>query len=315
MERSSLARPAGPPRAPDARIAPMRASSFLAASLACLALSACGPGEDAGSDATAGAARRDGGEFVVLSANVRHGAADDGADRWELRRDDLLAAIASREPDILGVQEALDFQVAFLESGLPHHRRVGQGRDGGGRGEHCALYVDARRFAIVEHGDFWLSESPAEPASVGWDAALTRICTWARVREVGGERELWIANAHFDHVGAMARAESAALVARRAMEAHGPRVVLGDFNAAESSLPLERLRAAGLVDTWRELHPAVERSGTFHAFQGGLAGDKIDHILRDDGLATREAAILSEPGPRGRWPSDHHFVLAKLAWR
>jgi endonuclease/exonuclease/phosphatase family metal-dependent hydrolase len=285
------------------------------AALAGLLLLACGSREESGRRTPEAQAAVEGREFTVLGANVRYGTADDGADRWELRRDDLLAAIAARRPDILGVQEALDFQVALLEASLPHHRRVGQGREGGTRGEHCALYIDARRFEVLEHGDFWLSESPDEPGSVGWDAALTRICSWARVREVGGGRELWVANAHFDHVGELARAEAAALVARRALERRGPRVVLGDFNAGERSEPLERLRAAGLVDTWRELHPLVERCGTFHAFQGGLAGEKIDYILRDDGLVAREAAILSEPGPRGRWPSDHHFVWARLAWR
>lgn len=293
----------------------MRTRWLHAAALAVLLLWACGPGEQAEPRSPGGQVARDEPEFVVLGANVRYGTADDGEDRWELRRGELLDAITSRRPDILGVQEALDFQVAFLEAALPHHRRVGQGREGGTRGEHCALYIDARRFEVREHGDFWLSESPDEPGSVGWDAALTRICSWARVREVGGERELWVANAHFDHVGELARAEAAALVARRALEQRGPRVVLGDFNAGERSAPLERLRAAGLVDTWRELHPLAERCGTFHAFKGGLAGEKIDYILRDDGLVAREAAILSEPGPRGRWPSDHHFVWARLAWR
>jgi endonuclease/exonuclease/phosphatase family metal-dependent hydrolase len=293
----------------------MRAGLLVAMLLTGLLAVACGPREETGARAMPGSASRGLQDLVVLCANVRHGAADDGADRWELRRDDLVAMIAARQPDIIGVQEALDFQVAFLQAAFPHHRRVGQGRDGGGRGEHCALYIDARRLAVLEHGDFWLSESPDKPASIGWDAALTRICSWARVREVGGERELWIANAHFDHVGETARAESAALIARRALAERGPRIVLGDFNAGEQSTSLERLRRAGLVDTWRELHPTMDRCGTFHAFRGGLAGDKIDYILRDDGLRTREAEILSDPGSRGRWPSDHHFVLAKLAWR
>ena len=41
----------------------------------------------------------------------------------------------------------------------------------------------------------------------------------------------------------------------------------------------------------------------------------LDELLPEAFAAVREAAILSEPGPRGRWPSDHHFVWARLAWR
>ena len=44
------------------------------------------------------------------------------------------------------------------------------------------------------------------------------------------------------------------------------------------------------------------------------AGEKIDYVLAGAGLATRDAAILGAPGPNGRWPTDHHAVVATLAF-
>lgn len=251
-------------------------------------------------------------ELRAMSCNVRYGTADDGLDAWPLRRDALAAAIASAAPDVLGVQEALDFQVDFLEQRLPHHRRVGQGRDGGTRGEHAALFVDLRRFEIVDHGDFWLSATPDVVASVGWDAALTRSCTWARLRVRATGREFRVWNTHFDHHGEQARLESARLLAIRIAATPGPHLVLGDLNCGETSAPLDALRAAGLRDTFRDLHPDATAVGTFHAFRGATDGAKIDYVLVDRRFATLAAELLTAPAANGRWPSDHHFVTATL---
>ena len=257
--------------------------------------------------------------FTAMTFNVRYGTADDGPDAWPLRRERLLARVREVRPEILGVQEALDFQVEELERELPEHVRVGQGRDGGARGEHAALFVDRRRFEVLEHGDFWLSETPDVVASVGWDAALTRMCTWAELRERSSGRALTVWNTHFDHRGAVARERSAALiaarVAERGAERSGPRIVMGDLNTGERSAPLATLAAAGLVDTFRVLHPEAREVGTFHAFRGGTQGEKIDYVLVDDGLVPLAAEILSAPAADGRFPSDHHAVTARLVFR
>jgi endonuclease/exonuclease/phosphatase family metal-dependent hydrolase len=251
--------------------------------------------------------------FTVVTCNVRYGTARDGADAWPLRCDALAALLLAQDPAILGVQEALAFQVTFLEQRLPHHRRIGQGRDGGSLGEHASLFIDTRRFAIEDSGDFWLSPTPAVIGSVGWDAALTRICTWARLRQLDTGRVLKVWNTHFDHRGVQARRRSAELIATYLAEAPGPQLLLGDFNAGEASPPLAVLHAAGLRDTFRDVHPTATAVGTFHAFQGGTGGDKIDYVLANAGVETRDAAILIAPAANGRWVSDHHVVTATVA--
>jgi len=256
-----------------------------------------------------------GGPLVAMSFNLRYGSADDGPDAWPLRRDDLLTRIREQAPTMLGVQEALDFQVEWLVRELPGHARIGQGREGGARGEHCALFLERARLEVLASGDFWLSERPDEVGSVGWDAALPRICTWARVRERATGREFTAWNAHFDHRGEVARERSGQLLASRILAFRGEHVVLGDFNCGEASPALRALAAAGLRDTFRDVPHGAGGVGTFHAFRGGLEGEKIDFVLATQGLRTASAAILAEPGARGRWPSDHHAVVAALVWR
>lgn len=250
--------------------------------------------------------------FTVLSWNIRYGNARDGADAWPHRRDELARQITAATPHILGVQEALDFQLAFLQRQLPDHERLGQGRDGGGRGEHAALFVDRRRFRIVAHGDFWLSPTPEVPGSVGWDAALTRICTWAELADRHDGTRLVVANAHFDHRGEQARARSGELLVERLAPRGAATIVLGDFNCGEASPALRTLRASGLRDTFLDRFPTAAAVGTFHAFTGRTTGDKIDYVLAGAAFTTVDAALLTRPGANGRWPSDHHGVLAVL---
>lgn len=256
---------------------------------------------------------RERGELRVLTFNVRYGTANDGPDAWPERRADVLALVASARADVVAVQEALAFQLEELEHVLPQHERVGRGRDADGGGEHAALFVDTRRARLVEHGDFWLSEKPEVPGSVGWDAALPRICTWALV-ELDGVRVL-VSNVHFDHVGKLARERSAELVAQRSRSFDVAQVVLGDFNAPAGSPPIRALERAGFTDLWSALHPGEAAPGTFHAFRGGTDGPRIDFVFASERAIGWSCEVLSAAGARGRWPSDHHPVLAVLRCR
>ena len=251
----------------------------------------------------------------VVTANVRYGTARDGVHAWPLRRELALGVLADARPDVLGLQEALRFQVEEVRARFPHHVVIGEGRDGGDRGEWTALLVDGRRFTVRAAGTFRLAPKD-ELGAVGWDAALTRIATWAELsdREDGG-RVVRVINAHFDHIGQQARLESARLIGRFAAgRGELPTVVLGDFNAGEQSAPLKALAEAGLRDTFRDAHPDDLPVGTGHGFRGGRAGAKIDHVLVDDRLETTEAWI-DWTEAEGRFPSDHRFVGAVMRRR
>ncbi|MCY3002404.1 MAG: endonuclease/exonuclease/phosphatase family protein [Planctomycetota bacterium] len=279
--------------------------------LAALALAGCS--RVAREETRPPAEAREPGELRVLTFNVRYGTADDGPDAWPERRADVLELVADAHADVVAVQEALAFQLEELQSVLPQHVRVGRGREADGGGEHAALFLDTRRTKLVEHGDFWLSKTPEVPGSTGWDAALPRICTWALV-ELDGVRVL-VSNVHFDHVGELARERSAELVAARSRSSDVAQVVLGDFNAVESSPPIQALAKAGFTDLWRTLHPDASAPGTFHSFRGGIDGPRIDFVFGSERAKGLSCEVLSAPGARGRWPSDHHAVLAVLLCR
>lgn len=250
----------------------------------------------------------------VMSFNIRYGTANDGENRWEQRRDLVIETIADRAPQILGVQEALAFQIDELSAALPQFQVLGQGRRGGREGEFAALFVNRNRFTIEAHGDFWLSPTPDEVGSQGWDAALPRMCTWAVLRDRKNGSRFRVLNTHFDHRGRKARLESASVLIAEGEVGSLPVIITGDLNADEESPPLARLREAGLRDTFRVMHPKAQGVGTFNGFRGTTDGGKIDYVLVDSPWRV-EAAEIVRDNEEGRYPSDHFPVIADLVLR
>jgi len=259
-------------------------------------------------------------ELRVMSFNIRYGAALDGPNAWEARRDLLLRTIRDFAPDLLATQECLAGQTQFLSDSLPGYSFVGVGREDGRRGgEMCAIFYRRDRLASVREGHFWLSEMPGIAGSRGWDATLPRIASWVVLRSTADStRGVCFLDTHFDHAGIEARLQSARLIAGRigGISAGRPVVIAGDFNAPadpDSAGPYAVLTAAGLVDSYRDRHTPAPGEGTYHAFAGKRDGDRIDWILASRDLTPIEAAIVHAE-ENGRYPSDHFPVTAVFHW-
>ncbi len=259
-------------------------------------------------------------DLRVMSFNIRYGTAPDGDHAWPHRRDAVITTITDVAPDLLGTQECLAFQRDELAAGLPDHAVVAAGRDDGAEaGEMCASFYRADRFALIDHGTFWLSEAPMTVASRGWDAALPRIATWLRLSDrESGDQILWL-NAHFDHQGEEARRQSASLLNAWLREHQGAAVlvVTGDFNSPAGAGPgsaYRRLLHDGggplLSDPFTRLHGGIE-AATFHGFTGVAERGRIDWVLASP-LLQPLAAGVDHSAPDGVWPSDHFPVIAVL---
>ena len=261
-----------------------------------------------------------------MSFNVRYGDADDGDNAWEFRRDLLVRTIRMFDPDLLGVQEALEHQFKLLCDELGgQYGCHGAGRDDGrSNGEHMGIFFRRGRFERLAGGHFWLSETPDKPGSLSWDAEVTRMASWVKLLDRGaaGERagELLFVNTHWDHMGKRARFESARLIRRNVHELcpSGPVVIVGDFNAREDDEEYtELLRAtddggAKYLDAYRVVHPdRLTDEATFHGFKGGKEGSRIDWVVHSEELEATEAGI-DRSAADGRYPSDHYAVTAVL---
>ncbi len=249
-------------------------------------------------------------DLRVMTFNIRYGTANDGENSWPNRKEQVLGVIRNFDPDLLGLQEALPFQSKLIKDEFASYTWYGPGRLGpDDDGEACSIYWRKERFELVEQGTFWLSPTPEQVASKGWDAALPRICSWVRLSDLNAKNEFVFANTHFDHRGEQARLESAKLLASYFDD---ERIVLtGDFNADEPSAPMQALRDAGFVDSFRTVHPDATEVGTFTGFAGEPTRGKIDYVY-SRGPVTLLGANIDNKRRAGRWPSDHFAVTATV---
>lgn len=253
----------------------------------------------------------------VMTYNIRLDLASDGVNAWAKRRDWVVAQVQWLRPDLFGLQEVLPNQKADLIADLPRYRLFGEGRDAKGAGEASPVGYDTERFEFLAGDMFWLSPTP-EVSSRGWDAAYPRIATWARLRIRGSQQVVLAINTHWDHVGIIARRQSAAQLVRwiGTNARHCEQVLLfGDFN---SEIDSEQMRIIvrsplGLRDA-----RAITKSapfgpgGTFNGFKPGSPDSSaIDHILVGGQAELERYAVFSQ-SIDGRVPSDHFPVLVDL---
>ncbi len=250
-----------------------------------------------------------------MSFNVRYGLADDGPNRWEFRAPLAQSILENHRPELVGLQEAMSFQLEALLA-VGGYVAVGAGRDDGrSAGEHSAILYDPSRLRLLRSDTFWLSDTPEIIASRTWDHRVTRICTWAHFRDLRAGGEFYHFNAHLDHESSFAREKGIELILNRIADRNpvDSVVLSGDFNCGEADPVVDRVRAVGLRDTYRVAHPDAVDAVTFNGWDPEPTGDKIDYIFVAEGTEVLEAEILRDR-VEGRWPSDHFPITATIAF-
>lgn len=279
--------------------------------------------------------------WKVATFNVRY---DNKGDKekgngWDKRLPVILSLIKFHEFDVFGAQEVLKGQYADLNQGLDEYASVGIGRDDGvDKGEFAPVFYKKDKFKLINSGTFWLSETPDVP-SKGWDASLPRICTWAQLLEIATGRKSWFFNLHMDHVGIVAREESARLVIKKMKEMVGgdPAFLTGDFNVDQNNTIYRILADSKFVkDSYEHTKERYALNGTFNAFDSNLMTDsRIDHIFVTSGVSVNKYGVLTDsyrsPTPQTeeikkgdfpkelsfrqyetRMPSDHFPVVVEV---
>ncbi len=259
-------------------------------------------------------------QLNVMTFNIRLSTLSDSANAWIYRADKVSSQILFHEADIIGVQEALHSQMLDLQKDLNGFKYVGVGRtDGKQDGEYSAIFYNTKKLQLLASKTFWLSETPTVPGSKSWDAAITRIVTWAKFKDKKTNKTFFVFNTHFDHMGTVARRESAKLLLKKINEIAGklPLIVTGDFNAKPGDEPIQVLvnaqSALKLIDTKSiTKQPHYGPTGTFNAFGPKEINDEpIDYIFIKNGFKVSKHATLSQTW-NGLFSSDHFPVFARL---
>ena len=236
-------------------------------------------------------------QLTVGSYNIRYKNWNDSVQGnvWNKRCQVICDQLNFMAPDVFGAQEVLYGQLQDMKAALDGYDYIGIGRDDGERaGEHEAIFYKTDKIKLLDHGDFWLSETPEKPG-LGWDAVCVRICTWGKFSL--DETVFYYFNLHMDHVGVIARREAAKLVVARIREiAQGAPVVLtGDFNVDQTNEIYTIFTESGLLkDSYDAARIRFAENGTFNAFKTEYyTTSRIDHVFVSPEIQVESYGVLT----------------------
>jgi endonuclease/exonuclease/phosphatase family metal-dependent hydrolase len=251
----------------------------------------------------------------MMTLNLRYDNANDKENGWDLRKAELVTMIHFYHPAILGIQEGLSNQVAYLDSALTDYHYTGVGREDGKRkGEFSAIFYNKHTIKLISSKTYWLSETP-DTVSIGWDAALERIVTFGEFVQVKQNDTFYVFNCHMDHIGKLARENSSKLILRiiDSMNIwHKKVVVMGDLNSQPDEVAAQTL-SNRLLDMRGKPHVvSYGPEGTFNQFNTDLpVTNRIDYIFVKN-ITVTEHIHLDDRRKNNLWLSDHLPVLVKM---
>lgn len=254
----------------------------------------------------------------VMSYNIRYDNPADGKFAWANRKKELAKAVLKENPDVIGFQEALYHQVQDLEQLLGDYDWVGAGRDDGKQGgEFCPIFYKRERFDLGDFSVFWLSETPMDTGSVGWDAALPRTANWVTLSERNGMGMFFFVNTHFDHAGDTALTASATLLNSRfylaIRSSYFPVVLMGDFNFEPTHNAYRTMEQGG----WIDAKTIAQQAAGDITYTGGFAlkkthGKRLDYIWVNPRLKVLRYTVVQAISKKQFYLSDHLPVMIEV---
>lgn len=239
--------------------------------------------------------------LTVGSYNIRNDNSGDArnGNGWRQRCPVICDLVQWVDYDIFGAQEVKRNQLDDMLALLPDYDYVGVGRDDGrDGGEHEPVFYKRERFKLLGSGDFWISQTPDVAGSKGWDAALPRVCTYARFQDRQTKLRFWYFNLHMDHIGVEARREGAKLIVAKVREMCGgePVIITGDYNVDQNNEIYAIFAESGILkDSFHAAGRKFAYNGTFNSFKSDYHTDsRIDHIFLSPRFEVTNYAVLTD---------------------
>lgn len=245
----------------------------------------------------------------VMSFNIQqpHGT------NWDARKDSAVAIIKQENVDIIGTQEAVNYQRNYLIDSTNGYAWYGLGRDGGDKGEGSWIFYKEGKYTIdsLNSGNFWLSDTPDKPSR--FDGNYNRICTYVRLIDTATQKGFYVFNAHFPVPNlSTGRLKSMKLMAQRMAEkslSGEPIIATGDFNSSENDAATKWMKSGSdnpihCSDTYRDVYPEGHVSTGF--------GTKFDYIYceKNANYKVLNSWVIKEPSEA----TDHFPIAASLSF-
>ena len=231
---------------------------------------------------------------------------------WDARKANAALIIKNESPDVVGTQEAVNYQRDYLitETG---YSWFGTGRDGGDGGEGSWVFYKASKYTLDANnsGSFWMSTTPTVPSR--FEGAYNRICTYVRLVEKSTGNGFYLFNVHFPtpdlyNARLLSIKMLANRISNRAIQTD-PVYVTGDFNSNETDGVTVWMKNGSdnpikCRDTYRDVDPTGDVTTGF--------GTKFDYIYcpNSPNYTTVSSKVIKTPAGA----SDHMPIVATVKY-
>lgn len=218
-----------------------------------------------------------------------------------------MALIYKYMPDTLGVQEAKAIWMTSLKENLSdYYAFVGEGREGGTKGEYTAILYAKAKYNLIESGTKWLTETPDEVSKLP-ESTYYRIFTWALLEDKEtGVRYLHV-NTHLD--GDNVRIKQVKCLMQFLKDYNDVAIVLtGDMNAPLLTDEMKYIQQQGFAtkSDFRELDDLPLYGRGYHI---------VDWIFVTSDCMTLTNYVTDDNFFNGGYASDHCSYYAEFTVR
>lgn len=249
----------------------------------------------------------------VASINIRMDTSRDSLNPWRIRKIQLFEYVKSQKMDVLCLQECCKNQLDDFKKAFPGYSVVSISS----KKRQCLnvpILYSTRKFDCLESGTFWLSEHP-EIKGKGWDAASSRLATWAKLKEKRTGIIFFVYNTHLDNVGKVAKIEGMKLIKHhiKIKANNSPSILTGDMNSTPNSeaYKLALVEQIPMTDAYEAAPRKYGVSYSFHKY-GIRNSRRIDHVFLSESIMVRDVCIPQEKKENGCYMSDHNPVVVNI---
>lgn len=249
-------------------------------------------------------------DLKIMTLNLKNGGS---AEEFARRSPSILEMIRRYDPDLIGVQELMDFMIPGLSEVQESYTFFGKARGSSRANERCCVLFRKDRFTFLEGATFWLSDQPDVKGSKFGESIFPRIATYAVLNDSLSEKTLTFANTHLDHLLPPARTKQTNVLCRVLGETKkGDCLFLtGDFNSSILSAAVRRIADDPVLKV-KDTVPNDAASTIRGFIQPSSSGYRpIDHVFVPDDLTVVKSEVIKDMF-LGRYPSDHNPVITTV---
>ena len=242
--------------------------------------------------------------------------------RWNERLIPLVKTLDKYDFDVFGSQEPFMPQIEDMMKHIgDRYDWIGTciAGDDNVRNKHFnPIFYKKDRLELLDWDTIWFTDKAGTPGYGAWSA---RLLTWALFRDKETDKQFYLFNSHFDHLGFEAREVAAHILVQAVREiARGmPAFCTGDFNCTEWDKPYKIILASEFInDSFRAVAEPI--NGVYPSHSGYKApkpgnSTHIDHVFFTPNAVRISHWELIIEGYNGMWGSDHLpiFVDCKIA--